>query len=500
MQQAVLSSAHLFVIFGVTGDLAERKLLPAFYQVTHQEGCEGESYLLGVGRRGWSNDEFRDRTRGALEKAEIGDGLLTDWCDDHVFFHGMDDYRSAKSFDSLRSRIEQIEHDCALTQNRVYYLALPPETFPETVSGLGESGLAHSEGWTRLVVEKPFGSDLETAGELDRVIHRYFREDQVYRIDHYLGKTTVQNMLVFRFANGLFEPLWNRDRISRIELTVGEDMGVGTRGGYYDRAGALRDMVQNHILQLISLVAMEPPTAFEADSIRSEKVKVVRSITAIQPQDVVLGQYGAGRIAGETLPSYLEEPKVAGDSQTETYAALRLYVDTWRWHGIPFYVRTGKRLARRTTKIAIVFREAPLPLFRAFQEQPTPNVLVISIQPDEGFDLFFDVKTPDRSFRLDTRRLTFRYQDHFGRIPDAYETLIADVVAGDQTLFVHTDEVEASWQLLTPLLRRKPAPAVYRAGSWGPDEIYELLPDWVDFGLQEPVRTAGVVSRPPDST
>ncbi len=489
MQQAAPNSAHLFVIFGVTGDLAERKLLPAFYHVTHREGCEGMSYLLGVGRRDWSDDEFRRRAKQTLTSSGLGPGELSSWCDEQVFFHGIDDYRSQESFVELRSRINQIEHDCALPQNRIYYLALPPDAFPAAVTALGENGLAHSAGYTRLVIEKPFGKDLETARRLDQVIHRYFGEDQVYRIDHYLGKTTVQNMLVFRFANGMFEPLWNRDRISRVELTVGEDLGVGTRGGYYDTAGALRDMVQNHILQLISLVAMEPPTAFEAESIRSEKVKVVRSITALRDEDVVLGQYGAGEINGQPVTGYLEEPKVAAESQTETYAALRLHVDTWRWHGIPFYVRTGKRLPRRTTKIAIVFREAPLPLFRAFQVRPPANVLVISIQPDEGFDLFFEVKTPDRSFRLDTKRLTFRYQDHFGRIPEAYETLIADVVGGDQTLFVHTEEVEASWRLLTPLLQHKPPVSEYRAGSWGPDEIYTLLPDWVDYCLAEPTQT-----------
>ncbi len=476
---------HLFVIFGVTGDLAERKLLPAFYHVTRRQGCEGDSYLLGVGRRTWTDDEFRERAKQALARSGIRGDELEEWCDDHVFFHGLEDYDTPAGFQSLRERIESIEHNCGLPENRIYYLALPPETFTGAVTGLGESGLAGGDGWSRLVIEKPFGRDLETAQALDSTIHRYFLEEQIYRIDHYLGKTTVQNMLVFRFANGLFEPLWNRDRIARIEITVGEDLGVGTRGGYYETAGALRDMVQNHILQLISLVAMEPPTAFEAESIRSEKVKVVRSITETSHEDVVLGQYAAGCIKGEQVPRYRDEPKVAPDSETETYAALRLHVDTWRWHGVPFYVRTGKRLPERTTKIAIVFREAPLPLFRAFQTEPTPNVLVISIQPNEGFDLFFEVKTPDRNFRLDTKRLTFRYHEQFGRIPEAYETLIADVVAGDQTLFVHTDEVDASWRLLTPLLENRPAVREYEAGSWGPDEIYRLLPDWADFCLTE---------------
>ncbi len=487
---AAPSEPHLFVILGVTGDLAERKLLPAFYHVTRQHGCEGDSFLLGVGRRTWSDGDFRERAKQALARSGIRGEELEEWCDDHVFFHGVESYDAPGGFKSLRERIESIERDCGLPQNRIYYLALPPEAFSTTVTGLGESGLAHGNGWSRLVIEKPFGRDLDTAQALDATIHRYFSEEQIYRIDHYLGKTTVQNMLVFRFANGLFEPLWNRDRISRIEVTVGEDLGVGTRAGYYESAGALRDMVQNHILQLISLVAMEPPTAFEADAIRSEKVKVVRSITEISHDDVVLGQYSAGRVKGEEVPGYREEPKVAANSQTETYAALRLQVDTWRWHGVPFYVRTGKRLPERTTKIAIVFREAPLPLFRAFQTEPTPNVLVISIQPNEGFDLFFEVKTPDRSFKLDTKRLTFRYHEQFGRIPEAYETLIADVVAGDQTLFVHTDEVDASWRLLTPLLNNKPGVRRYEAGRWGPDEIYHLLPDWSDFCLTESDTTA----------
>ncbi len=486
MHDGSSSNPHLFVIFGVTGDLAQRKLLPAFYHVTQREGCEADAFLLGVGRRSWSDAEFRQHAKDALGAAEIGTPGGNGWCDDHIFFHGVEDYEAAESFAGLRARIEQIEREHHLPSNRIYYLALPPETFESTVTGLGESGLAHSEGWTRLVVEKPFGKDLQTARELDRLIHRHFTEDQVYRIDHYLGKTTVQNLLVFRFGNGMFEPLWNRDRISRVEITVGEDLGVGSRGGYYDTAGALRDMVQNHIIQLLSLVAMEPPTAFEAESIRSEKVKVVRSITPISHRDVVLGQYGSGSIGGEPVQGYLSEARVAPDSQTETYAALRLHVDTWRWHGIPFYVRTGKRLPARTTKVAIVFRDAPLRLFKAFKHQPVPNVLVISIQPDEGFDLFFEVKTPDRDFRVDTKRLTFRYQDQFGRIPEAYETLVSDIVAGDQTLFVHRDEVEASWKLLTPLLGHKPPVAPYEAGTWGPKEIYDLLPDWVDFCLREP--------------
>ncbi len=300
-------------------------------------------------------------------------------------------------------------------------------------------------------------------------MHRYFQEPQIYRIDHYLGKDTVQNLLVFRFANALFESAWNRDRIDNIQITVAESLGIGSRAGYYDRAGALRDMVQNHLIQLLSLVAMEPPASFEAEAIRDEKVKVLHSVRPIELDDVVLGQYADGSVAGEGVLGYTAEEGVADESTTETYAALRLYVDTWRWQGVPFYLRAGKRMPRRLTQIAVTFREPPVALFKHFERgMRKGNVLYITLQPHEGFDLLFDVKAPSDRPRLETLPLEFDYEDAFGSLPGAYETLLHDVMTGDQTLFVRGDEVEKAWDLYTPLLDGGRIPEVYPAGSWGP--------------------------------
>ena len=326
-------------------------------------------------------------------------------------------------------------------------------------------------------MEKPFGQDLASALELNDLLHRHYTEQQIYRIDHYLGKETVQNLLAFRFANPLFEWSWNRDRISAVEITVAEDLGIGARAGYYDHTGAVRDMVQNHLTQLVTLVAMEAPTSFAADAVRTEKVQVLEAVRAIDLSEVVLGQYGAGDVAGMPAPAYVEEPGVAADSRTATFVGLRLWIDTWRWAGVPFYLRTGKRLPRKTTQIAITFHQPPVCLFHGIADECKAhrNVVLLILQPDEGFEVRFDVKAPGEALQLDSWPLRFGYGEAFESLPDAYQTLLLDVMEGDQTLFVRADEVEASWRLYSPILEAELPVHSYPSGSWGPDITDEVL-------------------------
>jgi glucose-6-phosphate 1-dehydrogenase len=383
---------------------------------------------------------------------------------------------TADDFRALAKEIEALERKHALPGNRVFYLALPPQVYPNTIAGLGRAGLNRSRGWTRLVVEKPFGRDLATARDLNRLVHSHFEESQVYRIDHYLGKETVQNLLAFRFANPIFETLWNRDRVDNMQITMAEDLGIEERAGYYEQAGAMRDMVQNHLSQLLCLVAMEIPTTFEADAIRDEKVKVMKSVAPIKVSDLVVGQYDRGRIDGREVVGYRQEPRVAPDSRVETFVALKLEIANWRWQGVPFYLRTGKRLARRVTRIIVSFRCAPVSVFRPSECCNIHcNTIVITIQPDEGFDLHFEVKNPGQPITLQTQKLHFRYAEAFGPLADGYETLLLDVVMGDQTLFVRSDWVEASWRLYTPVLENPPQVHSYGAGSWGPAAADRLL-------------------------
>jgi glucose-6-phosphate 1-dehydrogenase len=469
---------HIFVIFGGTGDLAHRKILPALFQL-YAHGLTGEhSLVLGVGRDTDIDDaKFRAFATTAItpEMGSAADAAA--WAQKAIFYQSNGPGEPA-DFHALRERIEALERDHGLTGNRVFYLSLPPQAFPPTIAGLGAAGLNKSGGWTRLVIEKPFGRDLESAQQLNRLVHQFFDESQVYRIDHYLGKETVQNLMVFRFANAMFESLWNRDHIESVEITVAEELGVENRAGYYEQAGALRDMVQSHLTQLLALVAMEVPSAFEATAIREEKIKALRSIAPILAHDAVFGQYTAGVIDGKPVPGYREEPDVAPDSKTETYVALRLSVDNWRWQGVPFYLRTGKRMARRLTEIRVRFRQAPVWMFRSVPgTSPQANTLVITLQPNEGFRLFFDVKAPGEPFRLERLTLHFNYEEEFKFLPEAYQTLLLDVMRGDQTLFVHGDEVETSWRMYAPLLNRNVPPSPYPAGTWGPTEAKSVVPE-----------------------
>ncbi len=460
---------HLFVIIGGTGDLTQRKLLPALARGVGGDP-EVESVVLAVARTPELDDAaYREWAAAALARAGITDQAALRWCAERLHYLAVEQ-TSADAYAAVRQRVLEVEAEHGLPGNRVFYLALPPAAFPGAITALGDAGLASGPGWTRLVIEKPFGRDLESARSLNALVHRHFDESQVYRIDHYLGKETVQNLLVFRFANPVFEDVWNRDRVASVQITVAESLGVEHRAGYYEQAGALRDMVQNHATQLLTLVAMEAPAAFDAAAIRSEKVKVLRSIAPLDPGAVVLGQYTAGAVDGVSVPGYLGEPGVARDSTTETYAALRLDVATWRWQGVPFHIRTGKRLGRRLTRIVVTFRRPPVEIFEPFQDacRLGSNILVLTLQPDEGFDLGFEVKTPGEGVELASQHLRFRYDEVFEPLPDAYETLLRDIVQGDQTLFVHADEVEAAWRLYDPILHDRPAPLPYAAGSRGP--------------------------------
>ena len=461
----------LFVIFGATGDLSARKLLPALCKLAAAGSLHPKTQVVGLGRGVKTREAFQDWVRETLAEADLPPAVLSK---DRIHYVSIgdgqpDDYRR------LGQALDALSREHA-APNVTFYMSMPPAAFPDTVTGLGEAGLhRRDDGWTRLVIEKPFGRDLSTAQELNELIHRYFKEKQVYRIDHYLGKETVQNLLVLRLGNGLIESAWNRERIESVQITVAETLGVGSRAGYYDTAGALRDMVQNHLAQLLSLVAMEVPGSFDADAIRFEKIKALRAIEPIRPERVVRGQYVAGTVAGRRVRGYLEEDRVPKSSQTETFVALELFVDSWRWQGVPFYLRTGKCMPKRMTQIAVRFREAPVSFFRKLGcTQDTADILLITLQPDEGFALYFDIKVPGDPFELRRIPLRFSYKERFAVVPEAYQTLIQDVMEGDQTLFVHASEVEESWRLFMPLIEKPPKVRAYAAGTWGPREADAL--------------------------
>ncbi len=458
----------LFVIFGGTGDLARRKLLPAMARLAATDQL-GVCHIVGVTPDTHLDDvAYRKMVRDAMGTAG---GSRDAFPAERIHFQTIG-RGSPEDFAALGRRLQSIEREHGLGEHRAFYLALPTSVLPSVLSGLGEAELNRSAGWTRIVVEKPFGYDLQSATELDHLAHRWFDEKQIYRIDHYLGKETVQNLLVFRFANAIFESLWNRDRIRSVEILVAEELGTGGRAAYYDKSGALRDMVQNHLTQLLTLVAMEVPSSFNAEAIRYEKVKVLHSIAPVDPAHVIRGQYTAGTVAGNAVPGYLEEDGgILAGSSTETFVSLELGIDNWRWKGVPFRLRTGKRLTRRLTQIAVTFRDVPISLFSAMggAALDTPDVLIITLQPDEGFSLHFDVKCPGEPLRLRRIPLEFKYGSAFGELPEAYETLLLDVLTGDQTLFVHGDEVLESWRIFMPILEDPARIHPYRAGTWGPE-------------------------------
>ncbi len=467
---------HLFVVFGATGDLMRRKLLPSLYQLATSLG-EGRPpfRLLGAARQKLDDAGFRRLGAEALgASAGATAGSAQKWADANLFYASLGP--DGSDFAGLRKRVEEVERAERLPGHRIFYLALPSAAIPDVVQGLGAAGLARGPGWTRLVIEKPFGTDLESARALNRELHRTFEERSIYRIDHYLGKETVQNLIVFRFANMLFESVWNRDRISHVEITVAEELGVEDRATYYDSAGALRDMVQSHLTQLLSLTAMEVPSSLDADAVRNEKVKVLEAIQPIAPDDVVRGQYGPGRLGRTPLKGYREEDGIDRRSTTDTFVALRLRLNSWRWQGVPFFLRTGKRLPQKRTEIVVHFRRPPVWFFPG-PEPPeiSANTLRITLQPDEGFELAFELKRPGHAIALETHRLHFLYAEAFGALEDAYQTLLVDLMVGDPTLFVRADEVEAAWRVYDPILRRASALRTYPAGSWGPKEADALL-------------------------
>jgi len=478
----------ILVIFGATGDLTSRKLIPALYSLKSQGLMPEKCALIGVGRSEKSIDEFRKDMENAVkefsEDKEAGFSHVSEFAG-CIDYHRMD-YNFPEDYEKLRQVIEKINTERGTGGNIIFYLATPPSLYESIATNLAKAGLGEQkDGFRRFIIEKPFGYDLESAFNLNKILHQLMQEDQIFRIDHYLGKETVQNLLVTRFANGIFEPLWNRNYVHRIEITSAESIGVEDRGGYYDGSGALRDMVQNHILQMVGLTAMEPPSSLEADAIRNEVLKVFQSLQPIKEEDVekqvIRGQYTPSKIRGECVTGYRYEKDVDVHSRTETYVAMKFFIDNWRWGGVPFYIRTGKRLPTRVTEVVIHFKPTPHHLFQRVVDKLSGNKLIIRIQPDEGMLLKFDMKEPGAGFNVKNVDMDFHYKDLADvRVPSAYERLLYDVMLGDSTLFSRDDEVETAWKFIEPIQRAwKSNPAIkvygYPAGTWGPEPSDDLI-------------------------
>ena len=482
------------IIFGVTGDLAYRKLVPALYELDLQDRLPVNLSIIGFARREWDGKFMQEHFQKAVHEYARNEGVQTERLERLLgrMYYLRSSFGDTDGYHRLIALLQELG-----VHNRLYYLAVPPESYRTIIQNLGESGLARqSDGWTRIVIEKPYGYDLSSAQELDQQVHQVFSEEQVYRIDHYLGKETVQNILVFRFANGIFEPLWNRRNIDHVQITVAETVGIGSRAGYYEGAGVIRDMFQNHILQLLALTAMEAPVAFNADAVRDEKVKIFRALRPLKGEDALKftyrAQYVSGMIDGNRVSGYKYEPGVASDSITETYLAAQLYIDNWRWAGVPFFVRSGKRLPRRVTHIDIHFKMVPLSLFGWRNlAGDAPNILTLKIQPDEGIVLTFGAKAPGPVNQIEPVNMTFDYVSAFGgEPPEAYERLLLDCLAGDATLFTRTDEVQSAWAFTTDIIEAWKSKTVknlpvYEAGTWGPEGAEEFVRQVDDHGWHD---------------
>jgi len=474
------------VIFGATGDLTKRKLMPALYRLAYDRRLSAGFAVIGVSRRPLSDDDFRAQMEDAVKKfSEDTDFDPSVW---KAFAAGLfyvpGDIGDPGSYQRLAQKLAQVEAERHTGGNALFYLAVQPSQYAPAALGIGAAGMAQGNGWRRLIVEKPFGHDLASSRELSDQLHKVFPESEVYRIDHYLGKETVQNILAFRFGNGIFEPLWNRRYVNHVQITAAESIGVEGRGGYYQEAGALADMIQNHLLQVLATIAMEPSASFAPTSVRDERSKLLRSIRPMKPDEIrcnaVPGQYGPARIGGVDVPGFRQEAGVDPNSQTDTYAAVTFHIENWRWAGVPFYVRTGKRLPKRVTEIAIEFNRAPLAIFGEQEGDGAPNLLIVRIQPEEGISLKFLSKRPGAGMNLRPVSMDFNYGTSFGeRSPSAYETLLLDAIIGDATLYTRQDMVEASWTVVEPIQNfwreNKFNFPNYPAGTWGPSEAEAML-------------------------
>ena len=478
----------ILVIFGASGDLTSRKLIPALFSLRAQNIMPERYAILGVSRTKMTNEEFRTKMIGAIKdhsEEEIKDeSLVSDFVRD-IYYHSMENYEDTE-FSELKKVIFDLDQKYSIGSNYIFYMATPPSLYETIALNLSAEDLTgKGQGFRRIIIEKPFGYDLASGIKLNETLHSLIDEDQIFRIDHYLGKETVQNLLVTRFSNGMFEPLWNRNYIDRVEITSSESIGVEGRGGYYDSAGALRDMVQNHLLQMVGLTAMEPPSSLDADAIRNEVLKVFQSLQPIKeeevPRHVIRGQYTGSLVRGECITGYRYEKGVDVESRTETYVAIKFYVNNWRWGGVPFYMRTGKRLPTRVTEIVVHFKSTPHHLFKRTSGRMSDNQLIIRIQPDEGILLKFGMKEPGAGFNVKNVDMDFHYKDLANiRVPSAYERLLHDVMLGDSTLFSRDDEVETAWKFLEPIQRawtNNPSIKVfgYPAGTWGPEHANDLI-------------------------